>query len=162
MAEQLRREIVQHLPSLRRFAYSLVGSRADAEDLAQAAVERALRAEDRWREGTRLDSWLFRIAQNLFRDERRSRRNFAEFSEALELEGTDGREVVSTRAELRDVLRAFQELPADQQAVLSLVVLASATYDEAAAALNVPRGTVMSRLARARANLVAKLAEGTS
>src|SRR5262245_51921461 len=69
-----RRELVAVLPRLRRFACALCGSRADAEDLVQSAVERALRHDQSWQEGTRLDSWMFRIIQNLWRDELRAHR----------------------------------------------------------------------------------------
>jgi RNA polymerase sigma-70 factor (ECF subfamily) len=72
--DTIRSDIVALLPRLRRFALSLTGNRADGEDLAQETVERALRHMRQWRPGTRLDSWMFRIAQNLFIDERRSAR----------------------------------------------------------------------------------------
>jgi RNA polymerase sigma-70 factor (ECF subfamily) len=152
-------ELLQHLPALRRFAYSLTGSQADAEDLVQAAIERALRAERQWRAGTRLDSWLFRIAQNLWRDHKRAARGrMVELDEVVELEGEDGRQVVAQRATLRALQRGLAELPLQQRAVLVLVVLQGASYEEAAAVLGVPKGTIMSRLARARVALLSKVA----
>jgi RNA polymerase sigma-70 factor (ECF subfamily) len=159
-ANGIRQEIVRCLPALRRFASSLCGSRADAEDLVQASIERALRAQEQWREGTRLDSWLFRIAQNLWRDQRRATRDrTVELDEAVDLEGEDGRETVAQRSELRAFETAFAQLPPDHQSVLALVVLHGASYLEAARALGVPKGTIMSRLARARAALAMKMAE---
>jgi RNA polymerase sigma-70 factor (ECF subfamily) len=159
-ANGLREEIVRHLPALRRFASSLCGSRADAEDLVQASIERALRAQEQWREGTRLDSWLFRIAQNLWRDQRRAARDrTVELDEAVGLEGEDGRKTVAQRSELRAFQGAFAQLPPDHQSVLALVVLHGASYEETAQALGVPKGTVMSRLARARAALATKMAD---
>lgn len=155
----LRQELLGHLPALRRFAFSLAGSRADAEDLVQASIERALRAQEHWREGSRLDSWLFKIAQNLWRDQKRAaRRRTVELDEALELQGEDGREVVAQRAKLRAVERAFAELPEEQRAVLVAVVLQGCSYEQAAERLGVPKGTVMSRLARARQALSSRTA----
>ncbi len=154
-----RRELLRHLPSLRRFAYSLSGSHADADDLVQAAVERALRAQDQWREGSRLDSWLFRIAQNPLRDQQRAARaHEVDLAEAGGVSGEDGREVVARRAVLRAVQRGFAELSPEQQTVLRLVVVLGASYDEAARTLSLPKGTIMSRLARARMALAAKVA----
>lgn len=159
--DRLGDELVRHLPALRRFAYSLTGSRADAEDLVQASIERALRAQEQWREGTRLDSWLFRIAQNLWRDQKRApHARTVDLQAAADVEGEDGRDVVAQRSELRAVQRAFRDLPADQQAVLVHVVLRGASYEAAAAVLGVPKGTIMSRLARARAALASKVAGG--
>jgi RNA polymerase sigma-70 factor (ECF subfamily) len=155
----IRKEIVRHLPALRRFASSLCGSRADAEDLVQASIERALCAQEQWREGTRLDSWLFRIAQNLWRDQGRAVRiRTVALDQAAEVEGEDGREVAARRADLRVVQGAFAELPIDQQCVVVLV-LQGASYEQAALALGVPKGTIMSRLARARAALASKVTD---
>ena len=157
----LGNELVRHLPALRRFALSLCGSPADAEDLVQASIERALRAQEQWRAGTRLDSWLFRIAQNLWRDQKRAaRRRMVDLEEAAGLSGEDGREIVGLRARLRAVQRAFAALPPEQQSVLAIVVLQGASYEDAAHALGVPKGTIMSRLARARAALAAKVSDG--
>ena len=91
---EFRRELVQLLPRLRRFASVLTRSHDDAEDVVQAAVERALRHADSWQQGTRLDSWLYRIMQNLWRDELRAHRRRAGplFSHAV-IAGAGGREV---------------------------------------------------------------------
>src|SRR5215470_2080490 len=71
--DRVRRGIVALLPRLRRFALSLTGNQSDADDLVQDAVERALRNLHRWQEGTRLDSWMFRLTQNLWIDAVRAR-----------------------------------------------------------------------------------------
>jgi RNA polymerase sigma-70 factor (ECF subfamily) len=111
-----RRNLVILLPRLRRFALALAGSRADAEDLVQSAVERALKAEARWRDGGRLDSWMFKIVQNLWIDQRRrGRAPKSDLSEALHLVGEDGRDVVGARADLRDARAAFDGLPPEQK-----------------------------------------------
>src|SRR5271154_5851848 len=72
--ETIRNQMAALLPRLRRFALSLAGNRADADDLVQDTIERALRNLHQWQEGTRLDSWMFRIAQNLWIDQTRARR----------------------------------------------------------------------------------------
>src|SRR4029077_17443963 len=69
-----RSQIAALVPRLRRFALSVTGNRSDADDLVQDTLERALRHLDQWQQGTRLDSWMFRIAQNLFIDGRRAAR----------------------------------------------------------------------------------------
>lgn len=153
-----RRDLIQLLPKLRRFALALSGSAADAEDLVQAAVERALVNEAKWIPGSRLDSWMYKIVQNLWRDDLRSSRRKADpLDTAAELRGEDGRAVAAARADLSDVRAAMLGLPEDQRAVLVLVVLDGMSYADAAAALNMPIGTVMSRLARARAALATAL-----
>jgi len=148
-------QLVDLLPRLRRFARALTRSDADADDLAQAAIERALQHATAWVPGTRLDSWLFRIAQNLWRDELRAHRRRAEPLEEREFTGEDGRVSFQRQLEVRDVARAFDELPEEQRVVMALVVLEGMRYDEAAHTLGLPVGTVMSRLARARSRLAA-------
>lgn len=152
-------QLVQLLPRLRRFAHALTRSPADADDLAQGAVERALAHQASWSPGTRLDSWLFRIAQNLWRDELRAHRRRAEPLDEAQLPGEDGRETVERQIEAVEMLRSFELLPEEQRVVLVLVALDGMRYQEAADTLGVPVGTVMSRLARARGRLAARLAE---
>jgi RNA polymerase sigma-70 factor, ECF subfamily len=153
------RQLVALLPRLRRFCRALTRSEADADDLAQGAIERALTHQSSWQVGSRLDSWMFRIAQNLWRDELRAHRRRAEPLDELDLAGEDGRESIHRHLEARDVARAFDDLPEDQRMVLTLVVLDGMRYQEAATVLGLPIGTVMSRLARARARLATMLAE---
>jgi RNA polymerase sigma-70 factor, ECF subfamily len=148
-------QLVELLPRLRRFARALTRSDADADDLSQAAIERALMHAASWQTGTRLDSWLFRIAQNLWRDELRAHRRRAEPLEEGEHIGEDGRVSFQRQLEARDVARAFDDLPEDQRVVMALVVLEGMQYAEAAHTLGLPLGTVMSRLSRARSRLAA-------
>jgi len=152
-------QLVDLLPRLRRFSRALTRSTADADDLTQAAVERALLHQASWQRGTRLDSWLFRIAQNLWRDELRAHRRRAEPLEERHAVGEDGRESFHRHIEARDMARAFDQLAEEQRTVLTLVVLDGMRYQEAADALGVPVGTVMSRLARARSRLAAVMAD---
>lgn len=151
--DQLRREIAQHLPRLRRFGAALAGSQEDGDDVVQAAIERALNKADLWQEGTRLDSWLFKIMQNLWRDELR-RRKTTDRKNALDGAATettvDGRRVAETMLMLNKTRERFARLPEDQRLALALVVIDGRSYREAADQLEIPIGTLMSRLSRAR------------
>jgi RNA polymerase sigma-70 factor (ECF subfamily) len=158
---EFRRQLVDLLPRLRRFASVLTKSHADAEDVVQAAVERALRHADSWHEGTRLDSWLYRIMQNVWRDELRAHRRRAEpLDSHADIAGADGRDVTIRHIQSSEAREALHELPEDQRVVIALVVLEGMSYQQTADILEVPVGTVMSRLARARAKLAASLGEG--
>lgn len=158
---EFRRELVELLPRLRRFASVLTRSHADAEDLVQAAVERALRHADSWQEGTRLDSWLYRIMQNLWRDELRAhRRRSTPLESAADIVGVDGRDVTTRHIQSEEARAALAALPEEQRATIALVVLDGMSYQQASEILEIPVGTVMSRLARARAKLAASLGEG--
>ncbi len=153
--------LVDLIPQLRRFARALTRSEADADDLAQAAIEKALLHQASWRRGTRLDSWLYRIAQNLWRDELRAHRRRSEpLDSVAEMAGEDGRETFHRRMEAVEVAEAFVRLPEEQRLVMTLVVLDGMSYQQAADVLGVPIGTVMSRLARARGRLAAGLSAG--
>lgn len=158
---EFRRELVELLPRLRRFASVLTRSHDDAEDVVQAAVERALRHAGSWQQGSRLDSWLYRIMQNLWRDELRAHRRRAEPLEShADIAGADGRDVTIRHIQSNEARQALEELPEEQRVVIALVVLEGMSYQQTADILEVPVGTVMSRLARARARLAASLGEG--
>jgi RNA polymerase sigma-70 factor (ECF subfamily) len=153
--------LVELIPQLRRFARALTHSHADADDLAQATIEKALVHQASWRRGSRLDSWLYRIAQNLWRDELRAHRRRSEpLDSVAEMAGEDGRETFHRRLEAQEVAQAFAQLPEEQRLVMTLVVLDGMSYQQAADVLGVPIGTVMSRLARARGRLAAGLSGG--
>ncbi len=145
------------VPRLRRFAYALTGSSDAGDDLVQAACERALRSADQFRPGTRMDSWMFRIMQNLWLDDRRRRRvrGTSVDPEAVDL-SDDGMGVrqLDDQLELAQVRAAVDALPDDQRSVLVLVAIEGLNYREAADVLELPMGTVMSRLSRARARLI--------
>jgi RNA polymerase sigma-70 factor, ECF subfamily len=164
MPGDLRQEIVDLLPRMRRFAYALSGSLDEADDLVQAACERALSRLDQFESGTRLDSWLFRIVQTTWIDRLRSvkRRAPVNEPEALEAVGFDDRihERTEARAALQIVRAAIAELPEEQRSVIALCAIDDLTYQEAADILAVPIGTVMSRLARARKKLASALESG--
>jgi RNA polymerase sigma-70 factor (ECF subfamily) len=152
------------LPRLRRFAFSLSRSPADADDLASQAVERALRSRNQFEPGTRLDSWLFRITRNLWIDEARSRQRKAAWEappEEGEMVGFDGAAAIEQSAELAAVMTAMSALPDEQREVVALIMIEGLGYREAAELLGLPIGTVSSRLVRGRNALVASLGRGT-
>ncbi|MEL6124881.1 MAG: RNA polymerase sigma factor [Pseudomonadota bacterium] len=162
MPQDFRSELIALVPRLRRFALSLAGNKADADDLVQAACEKALKNEAQFQPGTRMDSWMYRIIQNKWLDDRRraTTRGVAVDPEdaGLSDQGKSAR-TAHDRMMLSDVREAMLELPEGQRAVLSLVAIEGQSYKEAAAILDVPVGTVMSRLARAREKLLPLMAD---
>lgn len=154
MTIDARHQMILLLPRLRRFARSLVRSPHDADDLVQATCERALRALDQWTPGSRLDSWMFRIMRNHWIDGVRKSGAAAEdpIGEGDAVE--DGRRVAETRLLFADVRSRIADLPEEQRSVLILVCAEELSYREAAEMLDIPIGTVMSRLSRARQALM--------
>lgn len=158
--EQMRGELVKLIPRLRQFALAMTGNRADGDDLAQEALERALRRLHQFQRDTRLDSWLFKIAQNAWIDHTRSRRSRARVVESdpdADAPGIDGRAAMNAALTLSKALAVLGDLPEEQRAVIVLVLVDGYTYREASEILGVPEGTVTSRLSRARAVLEAKV-----
>ena len=154
----IRQEMLALLPRLRRFARGLTGHAADADDLVQDTVERALRRLSTFETGTRLDSWMYRIAQNLWIDRRRAakvRRAVAGEGEVEQVAGPGGEAAAMAHLEVGRLGRAMAELPDDQRAAVSLVLIEGLSYREASAVLGVPEGTLTSRLSRGRAALAA-------
>jgi RNA polymerase sigma-70 factor (ECF subfamily) len=155
-------QLVAVLPRLRRFARGLTGSAVEADDLVQAACERALARQHQFQEGTRFDSWMFRIVQTIWIDQVRSRDVRKEGGEVAEerLGSDEPVRRVEARLALEEVRRAVDRLPPDQRTALLLVTVDGLSYKEAAEIIRVPVGTIMSRLARARIALQAKLDAG--
>jgi RNA polymerase sigma-70 factor, ECF subfamily len=143
-------QIVALLPRLRRFARNLTRNPHDADDVVQIGVERALARLDQWRSDARLDSWMFKIVRNAWIDEVRARgrrdRIFLN-EEAGENIGTDSMERETERL---SVQAAMARLPEDQRVAVSLVLVEGLPYKEAAEVLDIPIGTLTSRLARGR------------
>lgn len=160
MAQDLRQSIVDLLPRLRVFARALARAPDDADDLVQATCLKALSAVGSFRPGTRLDSWLFRIMRNHFIDGYRQRRSLAPIDDGADIPGDDGRAVLQARMELGEVAGIVAQLPAEQRSVLLLVCVEGLSYREAAEILDVPIGTVMSRLSRARLAVAAAVDSG--
>lgn len=146
------------LPRLRRFAAGLAGNGSDGDDLCQMTIERALANRGKWRGGTRLDSWVYRIMRNIRIDEaravnRRSQTFVAE--EAGASVGSDGAQEASV--ELSDVDAAMAKLPDEQREAVLLVMVEGYAYKEAAEIVGCPVGTLNSRLVRGRDALLTLL-----
>ncbi|HEX7789526.1 MAG TPA: RNA polymerase sigma factor [Afipia sp.] len=149
----LRTQIVALLPRLRRFCAALTRGGDAGDDLCQATIERALTRADQFEPGTRLDSWMYKIARNIQIDMvRRQKTRGAEIdiSEDFEVIGDDGVAIVEGRSELAMAEAAMARLPDEQRALIALVVIDGQSYRDAAEILGIPIGTVMSRIARAR------------
>jgi RNA polymerase sigma-70 factor (ECF subfamily) len=160
VTDEIRTRMVEILPRLRRFAVALTGDLDQGDDLVQETCMRALSRVEQWQPGTRLDSWMYRIAQNLWLDRMRAKkvRGVQVDIEAAEaLAGPNGRQVVESRLTLLAVGAAMAHLPDDQRTLIALVCIDGLSYKEAAEVTQTPIGTVMSRLARARRELHARL-----
>ncbi|MXO91303.1 sigma-70 family RNA polymerase sigma factor [Pontixanthobacter aquaemixtae] len=150
------------LPRLRRFAIGLSGNPADGDDLCQMTIERALTNREKWQEGTRLDSWMYRIMRNIYIDEgRASTRRVQTFvdEEAGLSVGADGGQ--EAQVELTNVDRAMAKLPEDQREAVLLVMVEGYAYKEAAEIVGCPVGTLNSRLVRGRDALMEILGDGS-
>ena len=154
--DDVQKEMVALLPRLRRFALAMTRSEADADDLVQATCERAIANLEKWEPGTRLDSWMYRIAQNLHRNViRQSKRRDSHLSvvEATATSHSDGEAAVMSQMALKEVVAGIDRLPEEQRVILLLVVVEGRRYRDVAEILDLPMGTVTSRLARARDTL---------
>lgn len=152
----VEKEIVELLPKLRRFAFGLTTDLDEADDLVQSACLRALTKQETWQPGTRLDSWLYRIIQNLFRDDLRRRKVRGDPIDpemAVAVPDPKAHLRIDINDRLSDVARVLALIPEEQREVLMLVTVSGFSYQEAADHLSLPVGTVMSRLARARCRL---------
>lgn len=157
----LATEIAALLPRMRRFARSLTFHREDADDLVQLSMERALGRSEQWTPGTRLDSWIFRIMKNAWIDEVRSRtRRDALFvpEEAGEHVGDDFAEAHQQRLAIQKAVSLLSE---EHRLVVGLVLVDGLAYKDAAEVLDIPVGTLTSRLARAREALQQILSDQT-
>jgi RNA polymerase sigma factor (sigma-70 family) len=146
------------LPRLRRFAAGLARQPGDGDDLCQMTIERALTNRDKWKEGTRLDSWMYRIMRNIWIDEQRARtrraRTFVSDEAGLWVGANGGQEA---QVELGNVDRALNMLPPEQREAVLLVMVEGFSYREAAEIVDCPVGTLNSRLVRGRDALLAIL-----
>ena len=154
------RELTELLPRLRRFAHTLSRNPSDADDLTQATVERALRSREQWAPGTKLDSWLYRIMRNLWIDtvRARGRKEKHEAPEEEALSAGDPRESIESAIELKQAMAAMERLPDQQREVVALIVIEGFGYREVSEMLDLPIGTVSSRMVRGRNALLAMLA----
>lgn len=147
-----RTQVIEQLPALRRYARVLTGDTWAADDLVQDTLERACSKWRLWRRGSDLRAWLFTLMHNLYLNQRRGLPPLAAIVDidevSAQLPGTPG-----PADDALDLERCLQRLPAEQRAVLLLVSLEDMGYEETARILDIPVGTVMSRLSRARSRL---------
>ncbi len=151
----MNKTIENILPMLRRFAYSLTGNTPDADDLVQTTLEKILQkgvpAE------VEVTKWAFRVCRNVWIDEYRAqkvRQNATQKPELQEPQITNEQQAFDSKEMLTHVNKAMNTLPDDQRAILSLVAVQGMSYKEVAASMEIPVGTVMSRLSRARSALL--------
>lgn len=155
--EQIRAQIVESLPRMRRLARAIARDRHDADDLVQITVERALMRFEQRRPDSRLESWMFGIMKNAWIDEVRSRgrreRLFAPEEAAADIgESSSDRQLHALALQA-----AMARLPDEQRFAVALVLVEGLSYKEAAEVMEVPIGTLTSRLARGREALLALL-----
>ncbi|HEX9628149.1 MAG TPA: RNA polymerase sigma factor [Acidiferrobacterales bacterium] len=158
----LEQQVVEHIPRLRRYARALLrGDALAADDLVQDCLERALGRMHRWRRGSDLRAWLFTIMHNLYVNQVRRAANGPRFVDWPEPDDASGAAAdADIGLALRDLERALAALSPDQREIVLLVSLEGLRYQQVAAILGIPEGTVMSRLSRAREQLRAALTQG--
>ena len=159
--EDFVKALVAQLPGLRRYAMALADNASMADDLVQDCIEKALRQSGQLREPRLLPGWLRRILHNLFVDEIRRRRGKGQQADIMNF--ADNAELsvpADDSVQRRDFVRAMNALNFEHRQILLLVGLEDMNYREIAEELNVPIGTVMSRLARARERLRSLMESG--
>lgn len=146
------RQLVDHIPRLRRYARALTGNKDRADDLVQDTLERAWRKQALWQRGSDLRAWLFTVMHNLYANQRRSDSAATLLTfDAHDLPAPGALDQDST--ELQDILRGIAQLPVEMREVVLLIGLEQFSYADTAKVLDIPVGTVMSRLSRARERL---------
>jgi RNA polymerase sigma-70 factor, ECF subfamily len=160
MENEFETALIAALPRLRRYALSLCRKGDIADDLVQTAVERAVANRDRYDPLTDILPWLMRILRNAWIDQTRQSATRGTEIDMTEMPNTvvyDGERALEARITLRETEAALANLPEVQQEVVRLVCLEELSYADVAMALGIPKGTVMSRLARGRLALARKL-----
>lgn len=146
--------VEQTIPTLRRFAHSLARNAADADDLLQDTLERALGRSHQFEPGTNLKAWLFTIMRNRFYTECRRRQRVRDHAEECRFDGSDsvsGHQLASVEG--REFARAFAKLSADERSLLVMATVEELPYETIARMLEIEIGTVKSRVSRVRAKL---------
>ena len=155
LSDLQRDVLLAGLGGLRKFCFSLTGNAADADDLLQTTVERVL--DKGMPEDAHAAKWAYRICKNAWIDELRSREVRGRYPQARSRAtgcAPSAEQAASGEREIAAVSEALDKIPPDQRLALTLVAIEGKTYAEAAQILEVPVGTIMSRIARARRNLM--------
>lgn len=153
-------ELVRLLPNLKRFGLSLSRRNDLADDLVQITVERAIKGYASYDGAQRLEPWLFRIMRNAWIDMTRRTRTQGQQVDVFDIPDAlpvDDRPAIEARLMLQSVEKAMTSLPDEQRELLHLICIDDMSYAEAAEVLGIPKGTVMSRLSRARIALADKV-----
>ncbi len=151
---EFRSQLQDCLPDLWRYAYALTRDRTMADDLVQDCAERALRKRDLWKQTGALKPWLMKMLLNLYRNQLRTQSRRPQLVAMDDMHHDPAApDALDEKLALSQTARAMKKLPDDQREALLLIVLGGVSYKQAAVALNVPLGTLMSRLGRARAKL---------
>lgn len=162
MQADLNKQLTELIPRLRRFAIGLSGSRDKGDELVQRACERLLAHHERLRPDTSLGSWMYRVIRNLHIDTVRAQsvreRGAQQIRQSAELGLVTGNSMDSI-LRLHEVHEAMQQLSEEHRSALLLICVEGLSYKEAAETLQVPMGTVTSRLVRARKALLALMRE---
>ena len=153
MIQSFETQLENCLPDLWRYAWSLTRDRDAADDLVQDCVERALRKRLLWMPGRPLKPWLTKMLLNIFRDHwrREARYCTVDLDQIGDLACFTS--TVEERLEVKEIWKSMERIPQEQREALLAVVIGGLSYDEAAKALSIPKGTLMSRIARARAKV---------
>jgi len=152
-------QLIRAIPRLRRFAQVLTGSSHDRDDLVQTSLERAMVKRQQWSQQRPLESWVMSIQHSIWKNELRSRsvrrgNGFSSVDTLIDQSSDAQQEVNQTLIAVRE---AVAKLPEAQRAVIMLVDVEGFSYVEAAEILDVPKGTLMSRLSRARGVLIEQM-----
>jgi RNA polymerase sigma-70 factor (ECF subfamily) len=143
-------ELREHIPRLRRFAFWLTRDRADADDLVQSTLERALSRWESRRDAAALKPWLFSILHRCFLSSRKRSRRYASVLDRLHAAPLEEHPSAEREVAAQTALEALAGLSQEQRSLLLWVSVEGLSYQEVARILDVPLGTVMSRLSRAR------------
>ena len=154
--KKIQSVLVGQIPYIRRYARALTRNAADADDLVQTCLMRAIVNMDRFEQGTNLRAWLLTIMHNVFIDGVRKVKRARDADESAEsmMSGLYTRPNQVESLQLGDLQSAMEQLPEEQRTTLILVALEDMSYEEAAQVTGVPVGTVRSRLSRARHSLM--------
>lgn len=158
--EQFRGQLQAAIPDLRAFARGLSGDRDVADDLVQETMLKAWVARGRFQAGTNFKAWTFTILRNYYFTQVRRRRFVGEWNDLVADRVLAAPAEQDSTVELRDVMRALQQIPPDQREALILIAAAGMSYEEAAEVTGVMLGTVKSRVSRARSALERLLEDG--
>ena len=157
MCKRFENRLIEFLPNLRRFAISISRSPCVADDLVQITCEKALRNQHTFEPGSNIDALLFRILRNVWIDHTRRKKTegiSVDIDHDLAIPAMTHGSDAENRLVLQDIIKAINGLPRDQREVMMMICMGERSYKDTSHALDVPIGTVMSRLARAREKLL--------